>query len=158
MVIAETRAWRATSATAAEATVFLSHSHQDTDLVEATVRFFASRRVHLYVDWLDPKMPEVTDPNTALELKKRIRSLRRFVVLVTDRSSASRWVPWELGYADGVKREHDIAVFPVPNATTQPIAEYIGIYSRIEMVGNNAVVIPPQRGAPVMLDSWLRAP
>ena len=152
------RRFRVASASATQATVFLSHSHADMALVQATANYFASQQVVVYVDWLDPTMPSVTSPQTALGLKQRMNGCRKFVVLVTDQSVASRWVPWEVGYADGTKPATAIAALPVVQSLTQPVTEYIGIYSRIEVGSNGGgFVYAPGSTTPSMtLTAWLR--
>ena len=140
--------------------VFLSHSHADQELVEPAANFLAGLGVKVYVDWMDPKMPAVTSKETAIILKLCIRIYRRFLVLVTERSLASRWVPWELGYADGIKKPSDLAIWPIRESlvATAP-NEYIQIYPRIEQASdNNWYVFQPSssQGALTVKD-WLLA-
>lgn len=56
-----------------------------------------------YIDEVDPAMPSHTSEETAELLKKRIVECKRFVLLTSPNSKDSRWVPWELGVADGKK-------------------------------------------------------
>jgi hypothetical protein len=140
--------------------VFLSHSHADKELVEPAANFLAGLGVELFVDWLDPHMPEVTSGETAKLLKVAIRAYRRFLVLVTERSLASRWVPWELGYADGIKKRSDLAVWPVRDSilATAP-NEYIQIYPRIERAdsGEWYVFDPGATTSSLSVRAWLLA-
>ena len=112
--------------------VFLSHSHQDTGFVGDAKKFFALFGVDLYVDWLDPEMPKLTNPETAAKLKTKIDKCHRFVVLASNNAGSSKWVPWELGYADSVKTMKNIAIFGIAdNNGGWAGNEYIGIYPRI---------------------------
>lgn len=147
----------------AEASVFLSHSHADRDVIVPAVHYLATQGVSVYVDWRDPEMPAVTSPATARALQTRIRENRRFVLLATDRSLTSRWVPWELGYADAAKRPHDVAVLPVLERMGEAPAEYVGIYARIEITveatyGTSWVYAPGQVTPACTLRDWLLAP
>lgn len=94
-------------------TVFLSHSHYDADIVIAGLNFLLTLGVEVYVDWLDEEMPAVTSGATATKIKGKIKECDRFVVLLSERSVDSKWVPWELGYADGVKEINKIAIMPI---------------------------------------------
>jgi hypothetical protein len=144
--------------TSAQASVFLSHSHQDRNLIEAGANLLANQGISVYVDWLDGNMPAVTSPVTASRLKEKINENGRFLLLATDKSLASRWVPWELGYADGVKPA-DIAIMPVLERLSDPPTEYIGLYPRVEVSAFNGrgLVYRPGETTPFRtLESWLR--
>ena len=57
-------------------------------------------------------MPPYTNANTAALLKTRISDTSRLVLLANRNSKESRWIPWELGIADGVRLPTSIALFP----------------------------------------------
>jgi hypothetical protein len=149
---------KASTRASAKTTVFLSHSHADKDLVESTRNFLATAGVLVYVDWLDPEMPAVTNPLTALNLQRKISENAKFVLLATSRSLASRWVPWELGYADGVKDSKVIAVLPVVDRIDEKPSEYLGIYNRIEVIGTSGFLYRPGQSSTFStLADWLRS-
>ena len=119
-------------------TVFLSHSHKDAELVVPVINFLLSLGVAVYVDWMDNSMPNVTSIETAKKLKDKIRETDRFLVLLSEQSVESKWVPWELGYADGVKRIEDIAILPVRRSslTSDTVfngLEYMELYPVIQV-------------------------
>jgi hypothetical protein len=118
--------------------VFLSHSHKDKDLVGHAVRFLKSQGVDVYVDWLDDGMPSSVSGETAVQLKAKIKEHAKFVLLATNNSADSKWIPWELGIADGEKTLQNIASFPVAQ-TDRAFhgSEYIQIYPRIENINND---------------------
>lgn len=117
--------------------VFLSHSHADRDLVVPAVNFLASQGVSVYVDWMDTTMPPVTNVATAQQLQLMILANRRFLLLATENSLASRWVPWELGYADGAKGRASIAVLAVrETALAEAPNEYVHLYQEVALSVN----------------------
>ncbi len=123
---------------AGKTTVFLSHSHKDADIIESAIAFLLSVGVLVYVDWLDPTMPQTTSAETAAKVKSRILECQKFVVLLTENSKDSKWVPWELGFADGKKANNDIAVMPVKrsyytNDSEFNGLEYMQLYQRIQI-------------------------
>ena len=153
--------YKRTARAAASATVFLSHSHEDRDIVEPTVNFLASLGVAVYVDWLDPGMPSVTNADTARRIREMIRLNRRFLLLATERSLGSRWVPWELGIADGIKRPIDLAVLPVAESAYRNAPnEYIHVYPRIERADNGDWYIfdAGQSRSSLTVKAWLLQP
>lgn len=113
---------------------FLSHSSKDEDLVLGATIVLENHGARVYTDEVDPQMPPYTNVETARLLKSRIRDTRRFVLLVTPNSKESRWVPWELGVADGYKDLRTIALMPSaddPYDQTWVDWEYLGLYHRI---------------------------
>lgn len=61
-------------------------------------------------------MPEEPNRETAGRIQAAIRNSDVFLFLATENSMSSRWCPWELGYADGVKPLDSIAVVPTKDA------------------------------------------
>ncbi len=139
-------------------TVFLSHSHQDADLVEPAILFLASQGVVVYVDWKDPTMPAITSPETAARIKERIGACKKFVVLGTNNAVKSRWIPWELGVADSRTGMNNIAVMPVvPQYRSWEGQEYVGIYSRLETADDGRwAVFPAGQNRGMYLEEWLK--
>lgn len=87
----------------------------------------------LYIDWLDPHMPDSPDGTTADRIRTAIKGADVFLFLATNDSMASRWCPWELGFGDGVKRNEQIAVIATRDASGNYYGnEYLQLYRRID--------------------------
>jgi hypothetical protein len=140
----------------ADVTVFLSHSHKDKDLIEPAVAFLRSQGVKIYVDWMDEGMPDTVSGETAKKLKDRIKQQKKFLVLVTENSKDSRWVPWELGYADSTKGMDQIAALPVAENSDFTHNEYLNIYPKIQIVNGTWWVWLADPLKLVELAAWLR--
>lgn len=140
----------------AEVTIFLSHSHKDRELIKPTLAFLRSHGVKLYVDWMDEGMPDVVSGETAKKLKERIQQQKKFLVLVTENSNDSRWVPWELGYADPTKGMDHIASFPVTESGDFTHNEYLRIYPKIQFVADIWWVWREDPQNLTRLEQWLR--
>lgn len=113
---------------------FLSHSSKDQELLEGTIEVLHNHGARVYIDEIDPEMPPYTSAETANLLKQRISQTKRFVLLTTENSKDSRWVPWELGIADGDKGLMNIALFPASDRAGNDhwtSWEYLGLYRRI---------------------------
>ena len=143
-------------ASEAEVTIFLSHSHKDRELVQPAVAFLRSHGVKIYVDWLDAGMPDVVSGETAKLIKTRIKQHKKFLLMVTENSKDSRWVPWELGYADPVKGMDHIASFPVVDHYDFAQNEYMKIYPKIQYVNRIWWVWLDDPTKLVQLEMWLR--
>lgn len=113
-------------------TAFLCHSHKDLDLVLGLESTLREAGWDVYIDWQDTTMPDTPDPTTAAKIQEKIRRLDYFLFLATDNSMTSRWCPWEIGYADGVKSQDRILIIPTTDAGKNYGNEYLGLYRQID--------------------------
>lgn len=149
----------AKSASNAQLTVFLSHSHLDSNIAEGMKNSLAEIGMNLYVDWEDTDMPSETNYQTALRLKNKIRELDYFILLATNNAIKSRWVPWELGVADGYKSYDKILIIPVSDDNGQYDGnEYLQVYKRIEFgsLGKLIVYDPKTTYTGTLVESYLK--
>ncbi len=144
------------TAASAKATIFLSHSSKDRELIEPAIAFLRSHGVTVYVDWMDEGMPDVVSGETARRIKGKIREQRKFMVIVTENSKDSRWVPWELGFADPVKGMDHIAILPVSENGSFVQNEYMKIYPKIQMVSGIWWVWTDDPTSLTQLPEWLK--
>lgn len=143
--------------------VFLSHSSADDKHVAGVLRFFKRFNATVYADDFDNRLPMPPTVSTAVTLKDEIKQCPRFVVLVSPSSQSSRWIPWELGLADGFKDIPPIALLPVtPEGVEEAWTkqEYFNLYPRIFCSGpleENASwqVSDPRDNTYWALDQWL---
>ncbi len=114
--------------------VFLSHSSKDKDILPSVINFLSGYGVNVYIDKTDEELPRITSPETGEILKNRIQEARKFIVLVSESSRHSKWMPWELGIADEKKKISNIALLPAVQDSSfpdWPQQEYLGLYPRI---------------------------
>ncbi|WP_443478358.1 toll/interleukin-1 receptor domain-containing protein [Novosphingobium aerophilum] len=144
---------------------FLSHSSKDHDLVAGATLVLENHGAQVYIDEIDPQMPPTTSRVTADILKSRIRDTKRFVLLASNNSKDSRWVPWELGYGDGHKGTGRIAIFPAVDVwydTGWTSQEYLCLYDRIiwgDIVGQKDpmwIVLNEEASTATPLRQWLQ--
>jgi TIR domain len=93
--------------------IFLSHSARDFREVDEVRSTLLKANFSVYCDRYDDKLldrSKVTS-TTANTLKDRMRRCNAMVFVVTQNSSGSRWMPWELGFFDGVRGK--VLVYPV---------------------------------------------
>lgn len=155
---------KSASSRALSGATFLSHSSKDDDLVVGAIRVLEGHGAKVYVDEIDPEMPPYTTEETAGLLKSRIRQTKRFVLLASKNSKDSRWVPWELGVADGYKGLTKIALFPASDSAHEQAWaswEFLGLYRRIvwgDLQGHQKrvwMVLDEKRNTATELSEWL---
>ena len=111
-------------------TAFLCHSHKDENLIIGLLVLFKEIGIDLYIDWKDHSMPEVPNGDTARKIQTRIKELDIFLFLATADSKASRWCPWEIGYADSSRK--GIYIIPTNDGYNSYGNEYLDLYSKID--------------------------
>jgi hypothetical protein len=86
----------------------------------------------VYIDWLDQELPDQPDKNTAIRIRDKISSHRWFLFLATASSVASRWCPWEIGYADAIKDNDSILLVRTEDDNGRWYGnEYLQLYRQI---------------------------
>ena len=116
--------------------VFLSHKHDEQEILQGVVAFLKEEGVDVYVDWMDTSMPAYTNAETAHSLKEKIRVADKFILVATPSAINSKWCNWELG--DAAKYKEHIALLPI-NKTNETFrgAEYLAIYPYIDYENGN---------------------
>lgn len=146
-------------------TVFLSHSSKDKELLPAVITIIENHGGTVYIDNEDDRLPRSPTRDTAEILRSTVNSCQRFVLFVTTNSKDSRWIPWELGLADGEKGQRSIALFPTATRSYEQVwsqTEYLGLYQRIvwgkisnEMKENGWIVYNHEKNTAMKLRKWL---
>jgi len=128
--------------------VFLSHSLR-TDVLDQIADDFRAEGLSVYIDRNeDPDLdPDDVTTETARRLRNRLDHSRGLVLAYTENAKSSRWVPWELGFADG--RNKRVAVLPVQDKDDEIAAaramldvcdrqEFLGLYPYLTKTPNNS--------------------
>ena len=115
--------------------IFLSHCFSDAELVMGVKTLLEDHGHKVYVDWIVDQQLDRGSVNakTADVLRTRMRASDSMFFATSESSSTSKWMPWELGYFDGL-RHGRIAILPL--VTTEGAAfrgqEYLGLYPVVE--------------------------
>ena len=70
-VEASLREFKAESSTS-KVKIFLSHKHNELELLDGAIAFLKKEGVDIYVDWMDDGMPKHTSGITAQRIKEKI--------------------------------------------------------------------------------------
>lgn len=114
--------------------VFLSHSALDKVEVMGARQKLIEGGKSVYVDWIDDPQLDRSNvtPATANVLRERMRVCTSMVYALSPNAFGSRWMPWELGYFDGLHKEQ-IAIMPIVDYQSDfKGEEFLGLYPRLE--------------------------
>jgi hypothetical protein len=143
--------------------IFLSHSHFDAELLDGTFRFLVGLGYSVYLDSkIDPAPQggEVTR-KTVEQVRKRLKQSKSLFFATTEGAKNSRWMPWELGYMDGLKDK--CAILPISSRAeegdTYEGREYLGVYPYItsarDTKGKKRIWVREDSETYVSFDKWL---
>ncbi len=114
--------------------IFLSHSHEDSDIILGVVEILKLLGYVTYVDWIEDRhldRSKVTPAHADL-LRKRMKQSSFLLYVTTANSVSSKWMPWELGYFDGFK-PGKVGVLPILDPGVDFAGqEFIGLYPTVE--------------------------
>jgi len=110
---------------------FLCHSHKDETLVKGLIALFQEAGIDLYIDWKDHSMPETPNAETARKIQDAIKARAFFLFLATANAKASRWCPWEIGYADSSMRK--MFIIPTTDGAGTYGNEYLQLYAHVDI-------------------------
>lgn len=143
-----------------EISVFLSHKHDEKEIIKQAITLLNKLGVSVYVDWLDYGMPKNTDGSTAKRIKEKIRQNDKFILLATESAIISKWCNWELGYGDAHKYLKNIAIMPITEKEDNSFSgsEYLQIYPLItsEYLFTIGTYYVEFEGQKTKLEDWLK--
>lgn len=116
--------------------VFLSHSSAEPEkLLVGIKNLFEADGLTVYVDkYSDPQLsPDNVTPETASLLRERMRNSGSLLYVYSQHSKKSRWMPWELGFFDGLKGM--VGVVPVTRNQEEAFKgeEYLNLYPYVDV-------------------------
>jgi len=160
--LTEERLVKSASAATEAKDVFVAHATLDHESLRGIARLLVGHSATYYIDKQDTSLPILTSTITAEMLALRIATSRRMVVVVSENSARSRWVPWELGLAHGMLGPKQVAILPIADfSKEQPWSrqEYLGLYPQItwDEVLLRWIVTDPADGKHWGFGPWLRA-
>ncbi len=142
--------------------IFLSHSSRDRALVYGVKNRLERASFSVYIDWIDDADLDRTavTPENAERLRLRMRRCSSLLYLATDNASRSKWMPWEVGFFDGLD-EGLIGILPVLDDPSQEFQgmEFLGLYGVVDVrpAGTGHALFIKKKGeSPVRLKNLVK--
>ncbi len=124
----------AAAPTSTDYDIFLSHSHEDAQVIAGVKTLLEHEGVTVYVYWAEEDQAAPVTAATAAKLRVRMNHCRALIYASSQASPKSRWMPWELGYFDG-RKPGRVAIMPLPSSGSTFVGqEYLGLYPHLERI------------------------
>lgn len=143
--------------------IFLSHSSLDNELIAGLKLLLEDIGLKVYVDWNDKQLnPNNVTAGTAAVLRERMKQCKSLLYAFSENASNSKWMPWELGYFDALKKSR-VAVLPISKTakTSYKGSEFVGLYyfiqfAQISGTNKNAIWVYDGDDKYVIFNKWLQ--
>jgi hypothetical protein len=116
--------------------IFLSHSYEDAEVIAGIKGMIEDQDLSVYVDWIEDSQADRNQVTTATAdmLRQRMNHSRFLLYASSKASVASKWMPWELGYFDGLRNDH-VGIVPIVQSEDATFRgqEYLGLYPYWEL-------------------------
>jgi hypothetical protein len=117
--------------------IFLSHSHEDKEYIRGLYLELTKQGYSVYVDWIvdNELKPSQVTKNTVEVLRKRLKQSKSLVYATSKNALSSKWMPWELGFADGDKGR--CAILPITDYESSDFKglEFLSVYPYVTKDG-----------------------
>ena len=116
--------------------VFLSHSSSEPESILLGIKaILEDRGLSVYVDkYTDSQLsPHSVTPETAKTLRRRMRNSNTLLYVYSQHSKKSRWMPWELGFFDGLRGKVGIVPVTTDQEETFRGEEYLNLYPYVDI-------------------------
>lgn len=117
--------------------VFLSHAYEDAEVIAGVKILIEQEGLSVYVDWIEDPQTDRSrvSPRTADLLRQRMKHCQFLLFATSNASPDSKWMPWELGYFDGMRREH-VSILPIVESAGGGFRgqEYLGLYPEFQFI------------------------
>ena len=143
--------------------IFLSHSYADREAVKGLADVLGKDfKLSVYLDWMvDPALDRTAvNKATAEVLRNRLNHCRCLWYVTSQGAGASKWMPWETGYADG--HIGKVAICPLVEGRQSEFKglEYLSLYPYVDVVkdentNTDSLWIKESSDKYCSFDSWL---
>ena len=140
--------------------IFLSHSYKDKFLVAGLREAIKEAGFSVYVDWIeDPHLDRSNVTREAVELiRTRMMYCKSMIYAFSDNTVSSMWMPWELGFMDGVKER--VTIMQVNEEIEEDTInyrrrEYLSLYNIADFFGRGLWVNGYDRNGTITYSQWL---
>lgn len=115
--------------------VFISHSSRNKKVIYSIVKALNNEGIICYVDWIADRQQlqrQLTSKETAEVIVNRIKQSNSFIYILSRECIASKWSPWELGYAYATNKP--VCIYQIEPIEDKP--QYLDLHITYQDIKN----------------------
>lgn len=116
---------RRTYSASSKKRVFISHKKEDTDFARKVADYVMDAGIDVYFDEKDSSIDRTNPESVVKAIKRGMKLSSHMIVIFTNKTLNSHWVPWEIGYGDATST--DIRVLKMNDIKKENLPEYLQI-------------------------------
>lgn len=133
--------------------IFISHNSKDEEKIVEVYKKLNMQGFVAYVDWVNDKFDlkrQWCNASTAQVIKERIRQSKVFILFLSEKTLESQWCPWELGYADALRKK--ICIYKEGLSSSQ-LPQFYSAYPYMYLENSCYVLVDENK---VEFSDWLK--
>lgn len=124
--------------------VFISHQKKDSDVANTVAEYLLDAGIDIYFDQLD-KSIDRSDPHSVVKaIRRGIENSSHMLVLFSQNTLGSMWVPWEIGYA--YNSAISLNVLRMKGVTKEQLPDYLKVVKMVMSIYQLNDLISTVRG------------
>lgn len=143
----------------------MSHNFLDAEIIFGLKEILEATGFSVFVDWIEaPELDRKTvTPATAAYLRDAMKRSDSLLYAVSENSDGSKWMPWDLGFSDGLHGH--VAIVPISEyenaADSYQGKEYLGLYPYVTtesiQYGSPRIFVRKSGATSEELKGWLKS-
>lgn len=124
--------------------VFISHQKKDSDVANTVAEYLLSAGIDIYFDQYDKSINRSDPQSVVTAIRKGIENSSHMLVLFSQNTFSSMWVPWEIGYA--YNSPVNLNVLRLKGVTKEQLPEYLKVVKLVMSIYQLNDLISTVRG------------
>ena len=105
--------------------VFISHKKEDRDVAKKVADYIMEAGIDVYFDEYDTTINRNDPKSVVAAIKRGMQLSTHMIVIFSNKTIKSTWVPWEIGYGDSTSTE--IAILKMIDIKKNQLPDYMQV-------------------------------
>ena len=105
--------------------VFISHKKEDRDVAKKVADYIMEAGIDVYFDEYDTTINRNDPKSVVAAIKRGMQLSTHMIVIFSNKTIKSTWVPWEIGYGDATSTE--IAILKMIDIKKNQLPDYMQV-------------------------------
>ena len=124
--------------------VFISHQKKDLDVANSVAEYLLDAGIDVYFDQYDKSINRFDPQSVVKAISRGIENSSHMLVIFSQNTFGSMWVPWEIGYA--YNSPINLNVLRLKGVTKEQLPEYIKVVKMVMSIYQLNDLISTVRG------------